>query len=84
MKEILHNDYRLLEYLETLLKSDNDKIKEHSIWSLSNILGSGDEFFEIVFTSTSLLDTLMDLVNEDKLSVGLMRTACWAVSNICK
>jgi hypothetical protein len=84
MKEILHKDYGLLEYLDTILQSEVCKIKEHSIWSLANILGSGDEYFEMVFTNTTLLDTLIELINEEKVSIGLMRVSAWTISNLCK
>jgi hypothetical protein len=84
MKEILSKDYGLLNYLDILLGSDVTKEKEHSLWCLANVLGSGEEYFEPIFTETCLLDKLMELVGEEKLSIGLMRTTAWAVSNLCK
>jgi hypothetical protein len=84
MKEILHKDLGLLNYLDILLQSEITKEKEHSLWCMSNILGSGEEYFEPIFTNTCLLDKLMELVGEEKLSIGLMRTTAWAVSNLCK
>jgi len=67
--------------LVQLLQSRNDAMKEQTVWALSNIAGNGAECRNLVLQANAL-PLLLQLCTQDA-KITLLRTATWALSNLC-
>jgi len=83
MEYILKPEYKLIDFLKRILSHKNKKIKEHSIWCLSNLLEGTENNYKIVF-DTNIIEEIRAISGMDKIPLGLSRVVAWCCSNICK
>lgn len=80
---ILTPDFNLLGYLGEMLNYDQAKVKEHAIWSLSNLISSNNSPFEKIF-GTGIIDHVSEIVSTPTAPLGLLRVVAWCISNMAK
>ena len=84
INEILKPKYKLFEYLEEMMNYKNDKVVEHAIWSLTNLVEENDnERFRLIF-QTGIIDILKGQINNEVMALGLTRVIAWATSQLCR
>eukprot|EP00752_Nemacystus_decipiens_P004524 g4131.t1 len=68
--------------LISFLSAPNPALQEQALWALGNIAGDSAEFREMLHANGALLPILRLLQHPP--SIGIARTAAWAVSNLAR
>ena len=66
----------------SLLLSPNEGVREQCIWGVGNIAGDSCEARDLIISMGGLAMILRSL--QYKMSVSVLRTATWALSNFCR
>eukprot|EP01017_Pseudomicrothorax_dubius_P028957 TRINITY_DN3487_c0_g2_i2.p1 TRINITY_DN3487_c0_g2~~TRINITY_DN3487_c0_g2_i2.p1 ORF type:complete len:363 (+),score=36.37 TRINITY_DN3487_c0_g2_i2:70-1158(+) len=74
-----------LNRLRRLLRTKNEKVLEHVLWALTNIIGEDSSYRDEIITDKYFMKLVYNMIeNCEKLNLGLQKTICWLVSNICR
>ena len=75
-------EFKILEYLNQMINiTENDKLTEHSIWCLNNLM---DEAFPELMgevLKTDLMPRIDELIQREKLPMNIARVVSWS---LCK
>lgn len=67
-----------------LTQKDDLVMMEQTLWLIGNITGDSKTNRDEIIKKTEVLDTMIELLQNTKLSGTLMRTMCWITSNVAR
>ena len=80
---ILQEKFEVISYLSDMIQQEDEKLKEHAIWCFANLMeGNTDRIKRIL--ETPFFDILNSICLSDKVKLGTVRTAAWALSNLMR
>lgn len=80
---ILQEKFGVMAYLSEMIQHEDEKLKEHAIWCFANLMEGNTERIKQIL-ETSLFETLSSICLTDKVKLGIVRTAAWALSNLMR
>jgi len=75
--------YNIHYILVDIAIKGNNKVKEQTLWILGNIISESIQSRDELL-STPLVETLIDIVSMEALSLSFLNVTCWVISMLCK
>ena len=82
--KLLDPQFGVLDIMNVVLSGDDKAMIEQVLWLIGNISGQDVIYRNMIVESTCIYQTLLRLVEAQKISRYLLRTVCWVNSNLTR
>lgn len=84
MDPSLNGGYDVPNFLIEMVKIDNSKLKEHSLWTFANLIAEENQEFMKKVSESIVISEISKIIEQDHAPVNLIRQATFLLSNLMK